>query len=246
MTLYYNFRSFIQFIKSKFGWLSELKVKRANLCEWVRIGELQEEIGECLDNGNVIQAATDILEIIRISIPDIDYSSRFWYDVSVLFQSVIAINAPSEKFPILKNFTEANKGGKRKKEAWDYRGRGWYFWLHTFAQKYGWDEKTIANLNIDDAVGLYQEIVLEDQMRHEWEWGLSEIAYSYDKTTKKSKLIPLPRPAWMAVNPEKKQDPEVLRVNKAFMPMGNIVDIASTSPTNPTASPVTNKNGNNK
>jgi len=61
---------------------------------------------------------------------------------------------------------------------------------------------------------------VDDQLDREFIYGLSEIAYHYDKNTKTRKFVPLPRPHWMR---EKIQPVKKFPILKAMMPMGNII-----------------------
>lgn len=141
-----------------------------------------------------------------------------WYEFLEIYSKAIEINSPKLEFPILRG-----SGGDTKKQPWEYEGRSWYFWFNLFAKNYGWSEDEIANLDIDDALGLYQELQIDDQMDKEWEWGLSEIAYPYDASTKKQKYKPLQRPNWMM--PMVPKQLPVVRMKKSHLPMGNIIDL---------------------
>jgi hypothetical protein len=92
--------------------------------------------------------------------------------------------------------------------------------LHIFSSTYGWDEDRIANLDIDTAIGLLQEILITEQLDHEWQFSITELAYPYNETTKKSSFRPLPRPDWM-----KKIIPKVTKIRKDFLPLGNIIGV---------------------
>ena len=82
----------------------------------------------------------------------------------------------------------------------------------------------IEILDIDTAIGLYQEISIDDQFEKEWEWSLSEIAFPYNQSTKKQEYKPLERPEWMLpISP--KQLP-TMKMRKDMMPVGNIVDLS--------------------
>jgi hypothetical protein len=120
-------------------------------------------------------------------------------------------------FPILTSQTKENDN----KLPWEYDGRGWYFWLNLFAKSYGWDEKTIGELDIDTAIGLYQETQIDEQLDREWEWGMSEIAYPYNDRTKKSEFRQLPRPDWMM--PMAPKHVPVVKIRKDMIPVGNVI-----------------------
>jgi hypothetical protein len=136
-----------------------------------------------------------------------------------VYAEAVQINAPSFDFPILQPST----GGKDNKKApWEYNGRAWYFWLNLFAGRYGWSEIAISVMDIDTAIGLYQEIILDDQLKNEFVYGLSEIAYPYNQSTKKQEFRPMPRPEWM--KPLIPKQLPIIKMRKDMLPMGNIVD----------------------
>jgi hypothetical protein len=121
------------------------------------------------------------------------------------------------KFPIL------TSKDKQKPLPWEYDGRTWYFWLNTFAEHYGWDDERVGNMDIDTAIGLYQEIQIEEQLKSEFTYGLSEVAYVYDKNTKKSRFSPLPRPQWMLGIAPKDKPVKTYPMPAIALPKGNIV-----------------------
>lgn len=154
------------------------------------------------------------------SLPDhkIKWDEIPWFELLEFYAEAIKLNSPSLKFPILdENKIEA------KKLPWEYDGRSWYFWLHLFSQNYGWGEGVIGELDIDTAIGLYQEISIDEQLEREWEWGLSENAFVYDKMTKQSKFNPLPRPNWML--PLAPKVLPTVRIRADMLPMGNVIDL---------------------
>jgi hypothetical protein len=110
------------------------------------------------------------------------------------------------------------------KEAWEYPGRTWWTWAQTFAKEFGWSLEYISNLNVLDAVSLFQEFLLSQQFKREWEWNLSEYSTKYNTTTKKSDPNPLPRPDWMKMySPKSLETPKLVKIPKGMMPVGNII-----------------------
>ena len=151
---------------------------------------------------------------------DTDHQDSFWIDVVELYNKAIEANSPRKILPIL------TSREKSKPMPWEYEGRTWYFWLNLFAKSYGWDTEKIGALDIDDAIALYQEIVIDEQLENEWDWGLSEISYEYVPSTKKSKFRPLPRPSWMlGVAPQAKKPEKKIKILKKMLPQGNVVSL---------------------
>jgi hypothetical protein len=97
--------------------------------------------------------------------------------------------------------------------------------LNLFAKHYGWDEESIGAMDIDSALGLYQELLMDEQFEHEWQWSLSEIAFPYNSATKKQEYKPLQRPEWML--PLSPTQLPVIKIRKDMLPMGNIIDLGA-------------------
>jgi len=61
------------------------------------------------------------------------------------------------------------------------------------AKNYGWTLEYVSMLQVEEALAKIQEILVDEQLEHEFFYGLSEVAYSYDSSTKKSKFVPMPQ-----------------------------------------------------
>lgn len=193
------------------------KPSRLTLKSWAAMDDLHRSISEFAKLGKDWEIPDLVFQIIELVYGKVD-KNKFWLNTIEEYNNALETNQPNKKFPIL------NSKEKAKKLPWEYPGRGWYFWLHLFASHYGWEESKVAILDINDAVALYQEILIKEQLDQEWDWGLSEIAYPYDKTTKKSKFQPLPRPDWMrGVVPGQKGVVVKTKMPKSMMPQGNVV-----------------------
>ena len=99
--------------------------------------------------------------------------------------------------------------------SWDYEGRTWYAWANLFAKSFSWALEYIAELDLDDAIALLQEMRSSEQLNREWEWMLTEISYD-----KKGKHKELPRPHWMkgTIIPEAST-----KIKKSMLPVGNVL-----------------------
>lgn len=126
---------------------------------------------------------------------------------------------PKPKNSKVKDPRKQDKNGR-----WEYPGEYMAEWIDYFARTYGWSLNAILNLDIDVAGYLLQEIFLDQQLKKEWEYNLSELAYPYDSQTKKSTHKPLQRPYWMndAVDMEIKKT----KLIRAMLPMGEIIDLS--------------------
>lgn len=199
----------------------EFTLVRLKLKGWSMLEPLKKNLDIAISKDDpelIFNSMVRIIEMAIVPFPKVDWEKLPWWEFLEIYVRVIHSNSPTTEFPILKS-------GKPKEEKlpWEYDGRSWFFWLNVFAKNYGWDEETIANLDVDTAIGAYQEIALEEQLQKEWEWGLSEMTYSYDKSTKKSKAVPYPRPDWM--KPMIPKQPKTIRMLKSHLPMGNVIDV---------------------
>lgn len=202
---------------------TNIQPKRLPLREWAKLDDLRQELEKEAKAENFVGVADCIHKIIELT-TGAQSENDFWMDDMQLFIESLRVNAPVKPFPIL----ESKQKGKPL--PWEYSGRTWYFWLHTLARKYGWAETEIAKMDIDDCIGLYQEIVADDQAEREWQNSLSEVSYAYNKTTKTSKLVELPKPDWMKPAPQKSQPVKTSPMPTKAMPMGVVFNLDETTP----------------
>lgn len=195
-----------------------LEPSRLTLRGWATLEDLQKSISTAAEVEDWSKVSALILETVELSCGGFD-RNMFWKDVAEAYTVALQLNSPTRKFPIM---TSKEKG---KTMPWEYEGRSWYFWLNTFAKAYGWSPEEIGNLEIDDAIGLYQEIAIDHQLDNEWDWGLSEMSYEYNKSTKKSHFKPLPRPDWMKGIVDKAKPVRKTRILAKMMPMGEIINL---------------------
>lgn len=141
-----------------------------------------------------------------------------WSQVAETVLKVWDLNKPRQRLPM---YTDKRlQSGSQV--PWEYQGREWYVWVNTFASAYHWTIEYIAELDIDDAAALFQELIIEDQLKKEWDWGLSERAYVYNQYTKRSDFKPLDRPLWMR---EQIPQPKKIKIRRDMMPVGNVIDL---------------------
>lgn len=200
---------------------NELILMRLTLKGWTALEGIKKGMDDAVstkDFDNYFIHTVRFIETASLPL-EIDWEKVPWYEVAYAYSTAVKLNTPTIEFPILKGNKEDNK-----RAPWEYDGRAWFFWLNLFAGNYGWTEDKIAELDIDTAIGLYQEISLDDQLDKEWEYGLSEISYPYNSSTKKQEFKPLQRPAWMS--PLIPKQLPIVRMRKDMMPQGNIVDLS--------------------
>jgi len=196
-------------------------LQRSNLRQWLHLEDIRSKIIEAAGNKNIELVVESMYSYISSAFRfNLDLEDLPWIQVVEIYAEISLLNAPKLDFPILKVHSK-----KDQIPLWDYEGRTWYFWSHMLARNYGWNLDYIASLSIDDGIALIQEIMIDDQMKREWEWSLSEIAYSYNEKTKKSEFRELERPFWMFAQKEIKE-PKKIKIRKDMLPIGNIISYA--------------------
>jgi len=199
----------------------EYEVTRAKLRVWLQLEDIREQIARAADSKDRERFVTLIYSYLSVALSaDIDYPKLPWYEVVEAYVDFVSINRPFFDFPFLKSSVNTEN------VPWDYEGRTWYSWSHMLMKVYSWELEYVAELDIDDAIALLQEIATSDQIRKEWEWMLSEKSISYDKQGKGT-FHEYERPVWMGGNyvpPDKRQSLDTrVRVKKSVMPIGNVV-----------------------
>lgn len=184
------------------------------LKQWVELEAQKEKIVQAVEKGD--DFPSELLLFISTAwgvnskwIENADWNliiQAFYLCLSKLPKVDLPITSPSNE--------------KSKEESWDYSARTWHLYSHLLAKAYGWTLEYISHLQVDEALSKIQEIIVEDQLDKEFMYSLSEIAYQYDKNTKTSKFVPLPRPHWMRtkVQPIKK-----FVMPKSSLPVGNVI-----------------------
>lgn len=192
--------------------------ERATLYEWLRLEEIKERIFVAVEDRNKDEIAAQVYQYLSTATNNKrDWSELSWLEIYHKFLEVEEVNTPTKPFPILRYSSDKDDKG------WTYEGRDWYYWLHVLSSNYSWDIDYIKELDIDDAIGLLQEILIDEQSDREFLWGMSELAYEYNENTKKSKLRPLDRPKWMQADRKKHKKIKKTKIRRDFMPLGNVV-----------------------
>jgi hypothetical protein len=183
--------------------------------EWIELEELKNRIAKAAEesSGTFPDEMFDFLSA-AFALDRKDFQEAYWSDCITLFMDVCKANYPKVKLP----FLEASPD-KHKHEPWEYEKRLWNLYSHMLAKMYGWTLEYIGDLKVDEALGKIQEILIDDQLEHEFQWSLSDRAFSYDSNTKTSKPNPLPRPYWMQ---EKLKGIKKFKIPKGLLPVGNV------------------------
>jgi hypothetical protein len=180
---------------------------------WLELESLKEKLIKAVREG------TDFPQVLfqylstALSVNSKYYEQADWFRIVELFY-VILSKSPKIDLPMTSPTDD-----KHKEEAWNYPERIWYLYAHMIAKAYGWDLERISYLRVNDALAMIQEILTDEQLDREFYYGLSEVAYSYDKRSKKSKYNPMPRPHWMR---PKIQPVPRFPIPAYMLPVGNV------------------------
>lgn len=192
------------------------EVERYKLKNWLQSEEIFYKLSKAVEQVNKDAITDNVFLYIEKAVFTEISQNLPWKDIADAFLVIRSINTPKIIPILLGSQTE-------KEETWEYDGRMWPTWANIFAKNYGWQLGYIANLDVDDAFGLVQEIAVQDQMEREWQWSITEVAYSYNKETQKSEFHPLPRPDWMSASMKPLEEPKKIHMPKDLLPIGNVI-----------------------
>jgi hypothetical protein len=194
-------------------------VEKAHLKRWLQLSDTYEKFLQASKESSYMMMAEAIYEYLDLALGGIfDWNKVSWDNTVSIFTELLLLNKPDINIPLMSGVSK-----KEEKAPWDYPTRSWYSWAHLIARSYGWDIEKIADLEIEDAISLTQEISLNDQFDHEFAWQLTEIAYPYNPTSKKGEFKALPRPDWML--PHNKEIKKVM-IPRSMLPMGVVENLS--------------------
>jgi hypothetical protein len=194
-------------------------VEKAHLKKWLQLTKIYERFLKVNKTSTYSDMAEVIYEYLDVALSQesFDWSKQSWIDTIKCFIAISVLNAPDLVTPMMR----VQQSPDKEEPPWEYPERLWYFWATIFASKFGWSLEYIAELEIEDAFGLIQEIQMNDQFELESRWQMTEIAYQYNDATKKSEFKPYPRPDWMLPKVEIKKIP----ILRSMLPLGVVEDV---------------------
>jgi hypothetical protein len=184
--------------------------------QWIKLEELKERTIKAAEESSA-EFPEYLLDFLSAALKlNKKYiCNASWISLAKTFYKISKWSFPVTNLPIMMLTAKDN----RPKEAWEYEGRQWNVWSHLLAKHYGWTLEYISNLHVDEALGKIQEILTDEQLAREFQWGMSPNAYSYDERSKQSNLVPLDRPYWMK---KKLQPIKKFKMPKDLLPIGNV------------------------
>jgi len=198
-----------------------IDIERARLCLWFNLEDIHSKLKEAVEKGDTQAVSLIICSYLSAASNESieTFQNAPWEEVAIAFADARDLNSPRLQFPLF----NVDDSKSLDTVSWDYKGRLWYLWVHLLAKAYGWTEKYISELEIESGLAFIQETMVEDQLRREWEWSLTELAYEYNKNSKTSKLKPLPRPNWMR---RIRKEPKKTKIPLFMLPGGVIKNIS--------------------
>lgn len=204
-------------------------VTRPKLRKWIATENCRNIVDESVDKKDDSGFVSGIYSFLStlISITNTELEPAPWYEVVEAYSLSALENAPKLDLAMIQSSKKEHS--EKLPDAWEYEERTWYAWVHILAGSYHWVIEYIAELDVDDAFALIQEISIQAQYDREWQYGLSDVAYEYDKSSKVSRLKPLPRPSWMtrathtAKSRIENRSSVVVRTPKSFIPPGLVI-----------------------
>jgi len=204
-------------------------VTRPKLRKWLSIEKLRTKLTESAekkDNGFIDYLLSYLSALLGV--PAVDLEDTPWYEIIEGYHLSAIECSPKLDLSIISSGKKDDNKPEELPDPWEYDERLWYSWCSILSKNFGWTIEYNAELDVDDAIALIQEVELDSQFRKEWEWSLTEIAYKYEKSTKKSVLQKLPRPSWMKraskfVAKEIQKPTPTIRMRPSFVPAGVVL-----------------------
>jgi hypothetical protein len=201
----------------------EFTIARARLGLFLRLETISAKLVGMIkrrDSGGCVFVIAEYLELATGE-PLGDLTKLMGVELFSAYLTIKMMNFLDADIPLLKKLTEKTHG---ESSPWEYDGGLRYTWIHLLASTYHWPLDQIENLWPEEAVAFIQEILVQDQLQREWDYGLSEHAYSVDKEGV-SRFMPLPRPAWMV-----RSRPKKTKMLRRLLPSGHIIDLSGVTP----------------
>lgn len=199
--------------------MTDPKARVMRFRQWIICEDLKTKI---IKTRRDRQFPETVFAYLSVSIGEENVRSLEWDKVVELFSN--AIDSTGKIYiPIVK---DAPKGGKEPD--WNYPGRTFSHYANIIAGKYGWSLEYISELEVNQAFALVQEILTDEFLDREFEYSLSEVAYPYNKSTKKSVYKPMERPYWM--RPIAPMQPKKVKMRKDTLPVGRVLDVSGLPP----------------
>jgi len=192
------------------------ELTKAKLRLWFQLSSIQDTISKAVEHKDFTTLSSSIQSYVSTAF-DVQVNDLPWEEVIDAFVANSNFNILDFEIPLLLTKTE-----KDTEVPWDYDGRNWFFWASVIAKEFGWSLDNIAELEVEEGIKLLQEILVDKQLDKEWEWMLSDRAFTYVPETKTYKFNPLERPEWMKISTKPVQR-KIVVIPEHMLPVGNVI-----------------------
>ena len=195
-------------------------IPRARLGLHLRLDKIAGEVEEAFVNRDSHQIADRMNAYL--SICDLSVAPLSGFEQLMAYSTLTRLNTLQGAFAFQKQ-----QAPDSKLPSYHYSGRYIAWWVHQLSWHYGWSRDDIMALWPEEAAAYLQEIMVQELDDFERIRSLSELSYSYDKATQKSRFIPTPKPNWMVDAGTVKK---LFRIRRDMMPIGNIIELDKLAP----------------
>jgi len=194
-------------------WIYRKLISKAKFKKWLELEDIRSRIKDAADQSENEKVSDLLCSYLSAALCHGNWGKLPWEDVLKDYLFSVDKHSPSREFRIFSVQSD--------KQIFKINDSSWYSWSNLLARTFGWSLEYIAELDINDAISLIQEILYDEQLKKEWEWTLSDKSVHYDKRGK-GKFKPLDRPEWMKHHPK----PKPLKRHKlptAHIPPGVVI-----------------------
>lgn len=201
---------------------SDYQVSRFRLGGFLDLQIARRFLQEAVESGDNGSIANCIFNILVLAMPDFPrelFDTLSWIEILEAYKEIVNINI----IPGFQDFAILLWKERGDDLPWAYPSREKIIWIHLIASAYGWEKDSILDLYPEEAVPLLMEILADRHADREFSYRLSTIAYTYDKGTKKSRYVELPKPIWMLGGVKVKREDKIIQaLPKGMLPVGEV------------------------
>lgn len=201
----------------------EFNVTRARLGGFIALQRATRHLDEAVRSGDNGAITDGLYEYLSAAIPELgrgEFNEAPFFETFGSLREIRRLNRipKAEQFSILRGDLRR----KTDREPWEYDDRSDFLWVHTIADTYHWGLQEILNLWPEEAVAYLTEIMATKQGDREFLYALSEVAYPFDRATKRQTFKPLERPGWMVTLMPGKKPKNWGKVLRRVLPVGRV------------------------
>lgn len=194
-------------------------IARARLGTHLQLARVFDRMSEAIRDGNVEEASRQLLRYVDLC--GLQPEGLGAVGLLDAFLQLVGLNQVRHVFPFM-----LPTGGESERPPYHYGGRVFATWVHRLASAYGWTRQEIMGLWPEEVGAYLQELEVQRYEDMDERRSLTELGYHYDEHTKKSRFIPVVRPAWMVEGDNAQSRRAPSRVPRRLVPQGLVVDLS--------------------